>query len=338
MDCTKRTSKKYLHYTIILITACAIISHFFKNHTQLTLQKRVPLPAEVSTRIITPIKTSQTKKQTVTKTLRFKSTVIHHSLLRAEESEGLPPHLRDELNHMIASDDITGAIRPGDRLEVLYHEYFVNDKRNHPGNVVAAEIVNGKKHYKIVRFTNPDHKTGFYLPDGMSAKPAFLRDPLHYVRIGSYFSYHRYDPIAHRVQPHLGVDFDAPMGTPVKAISNGYVVFRKQIHGYGNTVMIQYSKAYKSFYAHLEKFARNLRPHEYVKKGQIIGYVGMTGWSTGPHLHYAVYKNGVAVNPLTVKFPHGSPVPGEFRHDFFDKSDHWFHDMRLFEKAKMASK
>lgn len=277
-------------------------------------------------------------KQPVTKALRFKSSVIHRSLYQAEIAAGLPLDLQHELNAMFASSHITHDVHPGERLEVLYHEYFVNDHADRPGNIVAAEITNGKNHYRVVRYTMPNHQTGYYKPDGEGTLPAFLRVPLHYERIGSRFSYHRFDPVEHRVQPHLGVDFDAPMGTPVHALGNGVIVFCKQMRGYGNVVMVRYNKTYKSFYAHLEKFARHLHPNEPVKKGQVIGYVGMTGWSTGPHLHFAVYKNGVAVNPLTVKFPYESPIPERYRHAFFNQENYWFNEMKLFEQAKVAKR
>lgn len=340
MDHTKWTSNKFLHFTLITIIAGAIIIHFFKNHTHTAkkmVQQTILLPADTAQKIITP-NTTPTQKPVITKTIQFKSSIIHRSLFQAEIAAGLPLDLRHELNMMFAHGNITHDIRPGDRLEVLYHEYFVNDEKDHPGNIVAAEITNGKNHYRVVRYTAPDDKTGYYKANGEGTMPEFMRIPLHYVRIGSRFSYDRYDPIEHRVQPHLGVDFDAPMGTPVKAIGNGVVVFCKQMRGYGNVLMIRYNKTYKTLYAHLEKFARPIKPNEHVKKGEIVGYVGMTGWTTGPHLHFAIYKNGVAVNPLTVQFPHESPIPEQYRHAFFDKEDHWFNEMKLYEKAKLASR
>jgi len=273
----------------------------------------------------------------VTKALRFKTGVIHHSLAQAEKSTGLPTDLQHELNAMLASNGITHEIHPGDRLNILYHQYFVGDQKDHPGNIVAAEIVDGKNHYRMVRFTE-NHHAGYYAPNGEGTKPLFLSAPLAYRRIGSHFSYDRFDPIAHRVQPHLGVDYDAPMGTPVKAMSNGIVVFCKKMNGYGNVIMVRYNRTYKSFYAHLGRFATHLRPNEVVKKGQVIGYVGMTGWTTGPHLHFAIYKNGKAVNPLTVKFPHTAPIEEKYRRAFFYDEHHWFNEMSLFENAHDASK
>ena len=273
----------------------------------------------------------------VTKTLRYKTSIIHHSLAQAEKSAGLSADLQHELNTLFATNGILHEIHPGDRLNVLYHQYFVDDQKERTGNIVAAEIVDGQNHYRMVRFTQNNH-TGYYSANGQGTQSLFLSAPLNYQRIASGFSYNRFDPVAHRIQPHLGVDFDAPVGTPVRAIGNGVVVFCKQVHGYGNAIMVRHNQTYKSFYAHLEKFATHLHANEPVKKGQIIGYVGMTGWTTGPHLHFAVYKNGKAVNPLTLKFPHTAPIEERYRAAFFYKEHHLFNEMDLFEDAHDATK
>lgn len=273
----------------------------------------------------------------ITKALQFRTAVVHHSLQQAEKSTGLPANLEHELTQMLAHSKMVKLIQPGDRVDVLYHEYFINDHAYHPGNIVAAEITDTENHhYRVVRYVEPNHTAGYYKPNGQGTKPTFLKYPLHYERIGSRFNYHRYDPVLHRIRPHLGVDFDAPTGTPVEAISSGIVVMEKQMRGYGNVLMIQYNQTYKTLYAHLEKFGRNIRVNEHVKKGEIVGYVGMTGWSTGPHLHYSVYKNGIPVNPLTVDFPRGSPIPARYRQQFLYKTNHWFSEMRSFKAASLA--
>lgn len=277
-----------------------------------------------------------TSQVLITKGLQFKTAVVHQSLQQAEKATGLPINLEQELTQMLANSSMVKLIQPGDRIDVLYHEYSINNHADHPGNIVAAEITDKEHHhYRVVRYVEPDHITGYYRPNGQGTKPSFLKYPLHYERIGSRFNYHRYDPILHRVRPHLGVDFDAPTGTPVEAISNGIVVMEKQMRGYGNVLMIQYNHTYKTLYAHLEKFSRNIHLDQRVKKGEIVGYVGMTGWSTGPHLHYSVYKNGIPVNPLTVAFPNSSPIPACYRGQFLYKADHWLSEMQLFESASL---
>lgn len=347
MDNTKWTSRlstKRARYALIATTTLltvTIISHFCVNHTQTTTEKiapqdawqqTIPLPKESTPKGI--LHTAPSKSETVvTKTLRFRSSIIHHSIEGAARAAGLPEHMAHEVFAMFSANGIAQEIHPGDRLNILYHEYFVGNQKNHPGNVVAAEIIDGKHDYRMVRFTAPNNQTGFYTPNGNDTKPLFLRIPLHYERIGSRFTYHRMDPVLHKIRPHLGVDFDAPIGTPVKAIGNGIVVFCKQMRGYGNVLMIRYGNTYKSLYAHLEKFASYVKPNERVKKGEIVGYVGKTGWTTGPHLHFAIYKNGVAVNPLTVQFPHGSFIPAKYRSDFLYKEHRWFSQMQLYESA-----
>jgi len=269
----------------------------------------------------------------ITEAMRFRTGIIYRNLQQAAINAGLTEKMILQLNKMFAHSPITHHIQPGDRLEVLYHEYFLNDHRNHPGHIVAAEIIGKNKDYKVVRFTTPHDKISYYKTNGQSTKPKFNRIPLHYVRIGSYFSLHRMDPILHKVRPHLGVDFDAPMGTPIHSIGNGIVVFCGQMRGYGNVIIVRYNNTYKSLYAHLRQFANHMKDDEHVKKGEVLGYVGMTGWTTGPHLHYGVYKNGVAVNPLTVQFPSSASIPEKYRHAFFNDEDHWFDEMQLFASA-----
>lgn len=339
MDRTKRTVDKkiYVSIAIIILITGAIISYFYKNHTPTTaLQKKIAVitkPVVITTKSVTQPDTTVKKTEQITKATRFKTSIIYRNLQQAAVNAGLTTKMIHQLNAMFANGSIARNLRPGDRLEVLYHEYFVNNHRDHPGHIIAAEIVGKNKSYKVVRFEAPHRAAAYYQANGQGTKPEFLKIPLHYVRIGSYFSYHRMDPVLHKVHPHLGVDFDAPKGTPVKAIGNGVVLFCKQMRGYGNVVMIQYNRTYKTLYAHLEKFAMHLHPREHVTKGQIVGYVGATGWATGPHLHFSLYKNGVAINPLTVHFPNSSPIPAQYRRAFFNEEARWFDEMKLFEMA-----
>lgn len=342
MDFAKWTSKNYLRCLLFAILIGFIISHFFKNHTHANtapkpaFQKALALPAKTAQQTnTTPLSAPQTLP--ITKTIAFKTSIIHRSLQQAAHNAGLTADMTRQLSAMFASQSQAHEIHPGDRLEVLYHEYFIGDQKDHPGHIVAAKIIDPHhQNLSMVRFAEPDHKAQYYTPNGQSDKPSYLKIPVHYNRVGSGFNYHRYDPVLHEMRPHLGVDLDAPMGTPVKAIGNGIVLFCKQMRGYGNVVMIQYNNTYKTLYAHLEKFARHLHAHEPVKKGEVVGYVGMTGWTTGPHLHYSLYKNGVAVNPMTIHFPTTS-LPEKYRRAFFYDENHWFSEMKLFESAMVAS-
>ena len=267
----------------------------------------------------------------VTQTAKFNSTTVRKNVSQTVKATGLPKPLQHQLTTMLTSG--LASIHPGDRINVLYHEYLVGDQKARESDIVAAEITNGSKNQRIVKFTTPNHKTTYYNADGTSAQSPFLKAPVNYRRIGSGFSYSRLDPVKHFVHPHLGVDMDAPRGTPVKAIGDGIVVFCKRFGGYGNAVMIRYGNTYKALYGHLEKFATNLHTNQVVKKGQVVGYVGSTGWATGPHLHFTLYVNDKPVDPLKVKFPHTTPLAEKYRREFFAQENQWFSEMKTLKQS-----
>lgn len=157
---------------------------------------------------------------------------------------------------------------------------------------------------------------GFYTRDGHSIQRFFLKSPLNYRRISSHFTHKRFHPILKKYRPHLGVDYAAPMGTPVVALGNGKVESVGTRGGYGKTVRIQHNKTYLTQYAHLSKYAAGVRTGTRVKQGQVIGYVGSTGLSTGPHLDFRMQENGKWVNPLTVGGGQSEPIPGARRAGF----------------------
>ena len=153
----------------------------------------------------------------------------------------------------------------------------------------------------------------YYDEQGNSLRKTFLKAPLNYKRISSHFSYARKHPVYHVVRPHTGVDYAAPAGTPVVALGDGVVAFRAYKGGGGNTIKIRHNSTYETAYLHLSKYAKGLKVGQYVKQGDVIGYVGSTGASTGPHLDFRVWKNGTPVNPLTLESPSAEPVPAELK-------------------------
>ena len=153
----------------------------------------------------------------------------------------------------------------------------------------------------------------YYDEQGNSLRKTFLKAPLNYKRISSHFSYARKHPVYHIVRPHTGVDYAAPAGTPVVALGDGVVTFRAYKGGGGNTIKIRHNSTYETAYLHLSKYAKGLKVGQYVKQGDVIGYVGSTGASTGPHLDFRVWKNGTPVNPLTLESPSTEPVPAELK-------------------------
>lgn len=170
--------------------------------------------------------------------------------------------------------------------------------------VVAAEIVTRNKTYRAIRFVDKNGQVDYYSPKGVSMHPAFVRVPFLHARISSRFTYRRWHPILHIYRAHLGVDFAGPMGTPIKATSSGRIASEGRMGGYGNAILLQHDSKYSSFYAHMMAFAKGVKVGTYVQRGQVIGYVGMTGLADGPHVHYEFRVYGIQHDPLSVALPH----------------------------------
>jgi len=182
-----------------------------------------------------------------------------------------------------------------------------------------------------VRYTTPDGTTSYYNPeDGRNKKRAFIRTPVKFARISSGFSRKRYHPALKKWRAHRGVDYAAPSGTPVKAAGKGKVIFRGKKSGYGNVIIIQHGTKYTTLYAHLSKFSRASKKGSSVSQGQVIGYVGMTGLATGPHLHYEFRVDGVHRNPLKVKLPKADPISRKYRGDFDKVAQELITEFNLF--------
>ncbi len=188
-------------------------------------------------------------------------------------------------------------LRKGDKLVIAYTKKIRLGRQFGNPSIEAAMIeTRGVKHY-IYKY-----KDRYYNEKGKEIEGFFLSQPCRYTRISDRFTYKRWHPILHKYRAHLGIDFAAPIGTPVHAAGNGRVIFAGRKGGYGNCIIINHIDGYKTLYAHLRKFARGIRRGKYVKKGKTIGYVGSTGLSTGPHLHFGLYKNNHAINPAnTIK-------------------------------------
>lgn len=170
--------------------------------------------------------------------------------------------------------------------------------------IIAAEFISGHNIYTAIRYKNSKtQQVNYYQANGAGLTTSFLRYPTHYTRIGSNFLLHRLDPITGVYHSHPGVDFDAPMNTPIVATAEGIIHFMAYEQGYGNVVKINHLGNVSTLYAHMNHFASNLRAGSVVKKGEVIGYVGMTGYATGPHVHYELHFSGSPTNPLTAKLP-----------------------------------
>ncbi len=241
--------------------------------------------------------------------VRTASAVIDSSLFQAAQGVHVSDTVALALANVFAWDiDFALDIRAGDRFTVEYEQVFQDGRYLHDGAVLAAEFVNDGRVYRAVRYTDADGRTGYYTPDGRPMRKAFLRAPVDFTRVSSGFNPHRRHPILDVVRGHMGTDYAAPVGTAVYAAGDGRVVFVGRKGGYGNAVLLEHGGGVTTLYGHLSRFARTLHDGERVQQGEVIGYVGMTGLATGPHLHYEYRVNGVYQNPQTVHLPGAAPL------------------------------
>jgi len=231
------------------------------------------------------------------------------------KSEGLPLQLTNDLSEVFAWTIDFFGLKKGDNFKVIYEELFIDGKPLSSGNIYGAQFNGSGTSVTAIPFIQDD-KESFFDPNGISLRKAFLRAPLQFSRISSHFSSARMHPILRIVRPHYGVDYAAPVGTPVHAIGDGRVISATNEGGAGRMVKIQHNSVYATGYLHLSRFGDGISAGKYVKQGDIIGYVGTSGLSTGPHLDFRFYKNGSPVDPLKVEAPSAEPVSEANRNKF----------------------
>ncbi len=247
--------------------------------------------------------------------------VIRSSLFQATSDAGVGDNLALQLASIFAYDiDFVLEIRPGDRFVVTYEQIWQNGQRLKDGNILAVKFINQGREYRAVRFIRDDDgdrgQADYYTPDGRSLRKAFLRAPLQFSRVSSRFNPTRRHPVLNRIRAHKGVDYAAPIGTPVRAAGDGRVRFVGRQGGYGNVIELEHSQGVVTVYGHLSRFAANVRRGARVEQGQVIGFVGRTGLATGPHLHYEYRVNGIHKDPQTVPLPKAEPVPATMLAEF----------------------
>ena len=235
---------------------------------------------------------------------------ISQSLWEDIRKAGGNPLLALKLSDVYAwSIDFFG-LQKDDRFTAVYEEMYVEDRAVDLRHVLAAVFEHNGKRYEAYRFYQ-DSLPGYWNEKGENVKKAFLKAPLNYTRVSSGFSYARKHPVTRIVRPHTGVDYAAPAGTPVMSIGDGRVIERGYSGGGGNTVKIKHNGTYTTAYLHLSKYAAGLTVGKQVRQGEVIGYVGSTGVSTGPHLDFRVWKDGQPINPLTMEAPSAEPLRPE---------------------------
>ncbi len=267
------------------------------------------------------------------------SGAINSSFYQAAVDAGLPPDMVLRLADIFGwKINFLTDIQEGDRFSILYETVYKDGEPVTTGDILAASFTNNGKLFQAVRYTDKEGNTTYYTPDGKSLKRGFLRYPVEFSRISSRFSNARLHPVLHEVRAHKRVDFAAPTGTPIRAAADGKISFQGWKGGYGKVVMIQHDGTYSTVYGHMSRFEPSLREGARVKQGQVIGYVGATGYATGPHLHYEFRINGVHRDPLSVALPEAQPIPASVRTRFLAESAQILAQMsRLEGEAQTAS-
>ncbi len=226
------------------------------------------------------------------------------SFYLAGQRAGIPAGILIDVYDLLAFEmDFERDVRAGQRFSVLYEENFANGQKIDNGRVLAVSFQALRGNVQMYRFRKSDGSTGYYDENGNGAIKSLKRTPINNAKITSKFSRNRKHPVLGYTRAHKGVDFRASTGTPIPAAGAGRVVARSFNRGHGNFVKIRHNGSFETLYAHMSKFAKGVNVGTTVRQGQTIGYVGSTGYSTGPHLHYEIIKDGVHVNPMTVKLP-----------------------------------
>ncbi len=241
----------------------------------------------------------------------FTQGIIHGSLFESAAIAGLDSRTTMNLVDIFAWDiDFARDMRDGDSFKVLYDEHFDDEGNPSGSTILAAEFINQGHRYQAVLFTRKDGSSEYYTPDGKSMRKAYLKAPVKFTRISSRFHLRRKHPILGFTRAHRGVDYAAPSGTPVRAIGDGHIRYIGWKGGYGRFIEIRHvNAAHSTAYAHLRSYAKGMHRGTKVRQGQVIGYVGMSGLATGPHLHFEFRVRGRAINPLTLKSVPSKPVP-----------------------------
>ena len=252
------------------------------------------------------------------KPLRYESRSacvgIESSLWNAMVNNNLPVEVALELSEIYAWTIDFFGLQKGDSVRVYFDEIYVDSTRVGIGQIYASNFYHARKWQEAFYFEAGNLHT-YFDGDGKSLRKSFLKAPLNYKRISSHFTYARKHPVYKIVRPHTGVDYAAPAGTPVVAIGDGVVIEKGYKGQAGNMVKIKHNSTYTTAYLHLSKYGKiNVGSH--VSQGQVIGYVGSTGASTGPHLDFRVWKNGTPIDPLKMESPPADPVPAKYRAEF----------------------
>ena len=241
---------------------------------------------------------------------------LFEAMAEAGEASSLAMQLADVFSHQV---NFLDDVREGDSFEVIVEKKYLEGDFRAYGDIVAARLINDGMVYEAFRFLDENGVAHYYADDGSSLETQFLKAPLNFTRISSQYTMKRRHPVLGRVRPHQGIDYAAPRGTPVKALGEGVVTFVGWKSGYGKSIAIQHSGGVETHYAHLSRYTKKLKKGQKVEQGQVIGYVGSTGISTGPHLDFRVKKNGKFIDPLKLTGNRAASIPEEQKDTFLNQ-------------------
>lgn len=266
------------------------------------------------------------------KRLFVRTGEIKGSLYAATDAAGMPEAAANQLTEIFSGDiDFHHDLRKGDKFTAVYEMTYSNGALVNTGRIQAAEFINQGQTYRAVYFQGD-----YYTPEGKSVRKAFLRSPIEFSRISSGFTNSRFHPVLNQWRAHKGVDFAAPIGTKVKATSDGVVTSFGKQGGYGNFIAVSHQGRFTTVYGHLSRFAKGLHRGQRVAQGDVIGYVGMTGLTSGPHLHYEFKIDGQQRDPLRVALPDAKPVSHENMVTFKVAADNFVARLNLLRNTNLA--
>ncbi len=249
--------------------------------------------------------------------------IINSSLFGATDAADVPDAITLQMAEILGGRiDFLRDIRRGDEFRVLYETRTFEGRPAGAGRVLAVQFINNGTLLEGMWFAPDGERGGYYDSEGRSIQAAFLRNPIQFTRISSNFGM-RQHPIHRRWRVHNGVDFAAPTGTPIRASGDGVVEFVGTRGGFGKLIVLRHANNIKTLYAHQSRFARGLKRGDRVAQGDVIGYVGMTGWATGPHLHYEFHISGKPVDPMGVKMPEAVVLDKQQKEVFLAQASPW---------------
>lgn len=247
---------------------------------------------------------------------KYVAGTINSSLSSSARKAGLSSNQINQLVNIFSWDiDFKYDIKKGDTFSLVYEQKIVDDKVIGAGKIVGAEFNLSNIKYSAFLYKN-NNVEKYYNDKGESLEKAFIRNPIDFARVSSKFNSGRIHPIFKKIRPHNGTDYSAKIGTPIKTTGDGLVEFVGKQNGYGNVIIVNHGRGYTTLYAHMNGFQKGISKGTKVSQGQVIGYVGMTGYSTGPHLHYEFKINGIAKNSLSVDLPIAQPLNNKKLNEF----------------------